>query len=644
MSVSGSSRTRSRVGGAGSHWRLRTRLQLTGTVLSLFLLGLGAWAVPTYVSQMMYREAELNVSRQMLNLMSQIEAPLAFADEEAVRLELQKLGLDALEYAEVRVDDVRLIWLEGLASAPPSPPLIFNVPVTWRQGQTIHGAIRFRGTLGESVVLGVGFSQRWLAEAEVDLQQSALAASLVLAGVLGFLLSWMGRRTVLPIEQATRLADAIAGGELASVQIPDLREVPENGDEPARLERALSMMVLELREKRAALEDAQSGLQAQVAKQTAEISHALQEAQAANKAKTRFLANMSHEIRTPMNGVLGMAHQLQSTTLSPSQEEMVHIISETGQNLMNLLNQILDMSKVEAGHLVLEQRPYNIRHVLGSVTKLFRASAHSGSIDLQLDITDRVPVALNGDAFRLRQITGNLINNALKFTIEGTVRVLVDYHDGALKITVSDTGAGIPADRLAAIFEVFTQADSSTSRTHGGTGLGLHICQQLVGLMSGRLGVESVLGEGSSFWFEIPQEATTVPSEPPELRAPHIHIAKKITVLLVDDNPVNLKVASYLLQRCGVAVVSVNGGLEAVDAAARSDFDLILMDCMMPEVDGYEATRRIRAAGASIPIIALTASVLAEDRLACLEAGMNDVLSKPVTSEAITDLIERYLH
>ena len=209
---------------------------------------------------------------------------------------------------------------------------------------------------------------------------------------------------------------------------------------------------------------------------------------------------------------------------------------------------------------------------------------------------------------------------------------------------MSDTGAGIPADRLASIFEVFTQADSSTSRTHGGTGLGLHICQQLVGLMSGQLGVTSVLGEGSAFWFEIPQALTAQTVESAPSLPPRVQQVEDVTILVVDDNPVNLKVASYLLKRFGVTVLSVSGGQEAIDAVASGTFDLILMDCMMPEVDGYEATRQIRSAGASVPIIALTASVLAEDRSACLEAGMNDVLSKPVTSEAIINIIQRYLH
>ena len=346
---------------SGKQLRLRVRLQLTATALSTLLLGLGAWAAPAYFSHTMRLEAENHAHTQLTQLKGHIEAPLAFSDQETVLLELQKLGVDALSYAEVQANGTMMVRIDTKAEAPKGPPFIIDKPYIWQEGNTIHGALRFKSALDEAVTLRVGFAMGRLVEAEENLQRSALAASLLLASGLWLLLYLLGVRMLRPIEQTTRLADAIAGGRLASVTVPELDTLPTDGDELARLERAFTMMVYELREKRTALEQSREGLEAQVAKQTEKLSKALEQAQAASRAKSRFLANMSHEIRTPMNGVLGMARVLKGTPMNSEQRDMVAIIEDTGRTLMSLLNQILDMSRVESGRLVLEDLLYVVR-------------------------------------------------------------------------------------------------------------------------------------------------------------------------------------------------------------------------------------------------------------------------------------------
>jgi signal transduction histidine kinase/CheY-like chemotaxis protein len=381
-------------------------------------------------------------------------------------------------------------------------------------------------------------------------------------------------------------------------------------------------------------------LEARVEARTRELQAATASAEANARVKAEFLATMSHELRTPMNGVLGIAELLADTGLDPVQTELLTTLRSSGESLLAVVDDVLDLSKVESGRLELERIPVSLAQITTDLCHLVRPMAVKKGLALEMKTSGEAVDWVEGDPARLRQILLNLLSNAIKFTAAGKVVLSTEWRPGEVVLVVKDSGIGILPEKLPLLFQNFAQVDSSTTRLYGGTGLGLAICRRLAEAMGGSICCESIAGVGSTFTVRLPVRAAAapVPVAPPS----RVETPNSLRVLVAEDNPTNQRIIVGLLGKIGIAHVHVaNNGLEAVEACQREAFDIVLMDCQMPILDGYSATRHIihNLGQAAPPIVALTAHAMESDRAQCLAAGMRAYLTKPVILDQLRHVV-----
>ena len=501
----------------------------------------------------------------------------------------------------------------------------------------------------EAVVSEIESASREALVTEAGNRERAAAVTR-LTMVLGLLLTvtvaaamglWLSRGLATPIVALTGVMRRLAAGDHA-VQPPAADRADEIGD--------MAKALVTFRE--AAIAKARLEVEAEASHERAEAL--MVQAQTANRAKSEFLATMTHELRTPLNGILGMAQIMAGDELAPAQRQRLTTIGESGRALLDIINDVLDLSKIEAGHLEITPAPFDLGAFADSLAALYRPLAAEKGLDFSLSLAPSARGLFMGDAVCLRQVASNLLSNALKFTDAGSIAAEVDVRDGCLVLAVSDTGVGVPLDRQATLFDRFVQADATATRRFGGTGLGLTICRDIAGLMGGSIAFTSQPGQGSRFVFEAPlapaeaPAAVAAPRNDTDLAGVDTPRDSAPQVLVVDDNAVNRTVLQTLLGQFDIASEAVVDGVEAVAAWEAGHWDVILMDVHMPRMDGISATQRIRelelASGrARTPIIAVTASVLSHETDGYFLAGMDGFVAKPIEARTMLAALQQTL-
>ncbi len=498
-----------------------------------------------------------------------------------------------------------------------------------------------------ALLITAGLLAYCIQDPRFDLRKALLACAMVLL-VAGAIARFTIQLLTRPLAQLKQAIEAVSAGHLDKI------EVSRSGDEIEFLGRAFNAMIAALDESRTEVRRYHDELEDRILQRTEEIEQALHRALAASQAKSDFLTRMSHELRTPMTGVIGMLDLVLDSHLDGLQREQIEISQRSAYFLLSVLNDLFDLSKIEAGRMVLEKVAFETRTLVAECAKPYGAAAAEKQVDFKVHFDGHVPEKLVGDPMRIRQILTNILSNAVKFTDCGAIRMEVSADCIAeqgveLKFEISDTGIGIAEDKLPLVFDKFCQADESNSRRHGGSGLGLAITRRLVEMHGGTISVQSTPGEGSVFSVQVLCETVTRPvreSKPSVDTSVSESPAGRI--LIVEDNMINQRVVTSFLRKRNHQFVIANNGQEALDLLAAAPdplhYSMVLMDLQMPVLDGLEATRRIRSdpRWEDLPIIAMTANAMMGDREACLEAGMNAYISKPLNLGHVLSTVERF--